>query len=66
MNNKELLECDIKDLATAYNCIHTAMSFLKDVEDFADDKYEMLNIIAEDINDLKIQKEIEFEREAEL
>ena len=66
MGDKELLECDIKDLATAYDCIHTAMDFLKDVDEFTDTEYELLNVIAENINDLKIQKEIELEKEAEL
>lgn len=66
MNDKELLKCDIKDLTTAYDCIHTAMDFLKDVEGFDNTKYEILNIIAEDINDLRIEKQVEFEKEAEL
>lgn len=59
MEDKELLE-------NAYIHIQTAIDLLKDIDEFTDAEYEMLNIIAESINDLKIQKEIEFEKEAEL
>lgn len=58
MEDKELLE-------NAYIHIHTAMDLLKDVETFTDVEYEILNTIAEHINDLKIEKQVELEKGAE-
>ena len=62
MDEKELLESDIENLKDAYNRIQEALNDLKDIEEFDDEQYRQLHFIAEDINDLRIDKEIELER----
>ena len=66
MSEKDLLEKDIKDLKDAYKKIREALNNLKDVNDFDDEQYRQLHFIAEDINDLRIDKEIELERLEEI
>lgn len=62
MNEKEMLEIDIQNLKDAYNRIQEALNDLKDVENYSDEQYEELNYLAEDINDLRIEKECKLER----
>ena len=65
MDEKEMLEVDIGDLKNAYNRIQEALNDLKDV-DGLDEQYNKLHSIAEDINDLRIEKECELERMEEI
>lgn len=65
MDEKEMLEVDIGDLKNAYNRIQEALNDLKDV-DGLDEQYNELHSIAEDINDLRIEKECELERMEEI
>lgn len=57
----EMLENDIEDLTYAYEEIHKAMDKLKDIDDFPNGQYHKLHNIAEEINDLRINKEVELE-----
>ncbi len=66
MDEKEMLEVGIGDLKDAYNRIQEALNDLKDVEDFDDKSYDDLFYIAENINELRIEKEIELERMEEI
>lgn len=65
MNEKEMLEIDIVDLRNAYKRIQEALNDLKDV-DGLDEQYNELHSIAEDINDLRIEKESKLERLEEI
>lgn len=62
MEEKEMLEIDIDNLKDAYNRIQEALNDLKDVENYSDEQYEELGYLAEDINDLRIEKENKLER----
>lgn len=62
MDEKEMLEADIENLKDAYKRIQEALNDLKDVEDFSDEEYRQLHFIAEDITDLRIDKECKLER----
>lgn len=62
MEEKEMLEIDIENLKDAYNRIQEALNDLKDVENYSDSQYEELSYLAEDINDLRIEKENKLER----
>ena len=62
MEEKEILEIDIENLKDAYNKIQEALNDLKDVENYSDEQYEELHYIAEDINDLRIEKECKLEK----
>ena len=62
MGKKEMLEIDIENLKDAYNRIQEALNDLKDVENYSDSQYEELGYLAEDINDLRIEKENKLER----
>ena len=66
MDEKEILQIDIENLNNAYYEIEKALNNLKDVEDFSNIQYQELHNIAENINDLKIEKEIELERLEEI
>lgn len=66
MDEKELLEIDIENLKDAYNRIQEALNDLKDVENFEDEQYKELYFLAEDINDLRIEKESKLERLEEI
>lgn len=66
MDEKEMLEIDIDNLKDAYNRIQEALNDLKDVENYSDAQYEELNYLAEDINDLRIEKENKLERLEEI
>lgn len=59
---EQKLEIEIFDLKHAYDRMIEALNDLADIEDFADDSYKELNTIAEEINDLRIEKEAELER----
>ena len=61
MNEKEMLEIDIGDLRNAYKKMQEVLNDLKDV-DGLDEQYNELHSIAEDINDLRIEKESKLER----
>lgn len=65
MDDKEMLEIDIGDLKHAYNKMQEALNDLKDV-DGLDEQYNELHSIAEDINDLRIEKECKLERLEEI
>lgn len=65
MDEKEMLEIDIGDLKNAYKRIQEALNDLKDV-DGLDEQYNELHSIAEDINDLRIEKESKLERLEEI
>ena len=56
------LKLDINGLKKSYNKIQEALEELKDIQDFKDEQYDKLYYIAEEINDLKIKKELELER----
>ena len=62
MEEKEMLEIDIDNLKDAYNRIQEALNDLKDVENYSDAQYEELGYLAEEINDLRIEKENRLER----
>ena len=66
MDEKKMLEVDIESLENAYDKMQEVLDNLKDVDDFSNTKYQELHSIAEDINDLKIEKEIELERMEEI
>lgn len=66
MDEKEMLEIDIENLKDAYNRIQEALNDLKDVENYSDAQYEELGYLAEDINDLRIEKENKLERLEEI
>ena len=66
MDEKEILQIDIENLNNAYYEIEKALNNLKDVEDFSNIQYQELHNIAENINDLKIEKEIDLERLEEI
>lgn len=57
MDEKEMIEVDIENLKDAYKRLKETLNDLKDVEDFSDEQYQLLHSIAEDINDLRIEKE---------
>lgn len=65
MNEKEMLEIDIEDLKDAYKKMQEVLNDLKDV-DGLDEQYNELHNIAEDINDLRIEKESKLERLEEI
>ena len=60
MDDKEMLEIDIGDLKHAHKKIQEVLNDLKDV-DGLDEQYNELHSIAEDINDLRIEKERKLE-----
>lgn len=66
MDEKEMLEIDIENLKDAYNRIQEALNDLKDVENYSDAQYEELGYLAEDINDLRVEKENKLERLEEI
>lgn len=66
MDEKEMLEIDIENLKDAHNRIQEALNDLRDVEDFTEEQYHQLFYIAEDINDLRINKEVKLERLEEI
>ena len=66
MDEKEMLEIDIENLKDAYNRIQEALNDLKDVGNYSDAQYEELGYLAEDINDLRIEKENKLERLEEI
>lgn len=66
MDAKEMLQIDIDNLDNAYYEIEKALNNLKDVEEFSNIQYQELHNIAENINDLKIEKEIDLERLEEI
>ena len=66
MDEKELLEIDIENLKDAYSRIQEALNDLKDVDNYSDEQYNELHYLAEDINDLRIDKESKLERLEEI
>lgn len=66
MDEKEMIEVDIENLKDAYKRLKETLNDLKDVEDFSDEQYQLLHSIAEDINDLRIEKENKLERLEEI
>lgn len=66
MDEKEMLEIDIGDLRNAYEKLQEALNDLREVEDFSEEQYHQLFDIAEDINDLRIEKESKLERLEEI
>lgn len=65
MDDKEMLEIDIGDLKHAYIKMQEVLNDLRAV-DGLDEEYKELHSIAESINDLRIDKEIELERLEEI
>lgn len=63
---KKWLGYDITSLKIAMLSAENMIENLKDVEDFDDDRYEHLKEIYAYMDQLKMEKEIELEREAEL
>lgn len=66
MDEKEMIEVDIENLKDAYKRLKETLNDLNDVEDFSDEQYQLLHNIAEDINDLRIEKENKLERLEEI
>ncbi len=66
MDEKEIIEVDIENLKDAYKRLKETLNDLNDVEDFSDEQYQLLHSIAEDINDLRIEKENKLERLEEI
>ena len=66
MDEKEMIELDIENLKDAYKRLKETLNDLNDVEDFSDEQYQLLHSIAEDINDLRIEKENKLERLEEI
>lgn len=66
MDEKEMLEIDIENLKDAHNRIQEALNDLRDVEGFTEEQYHQLFYIAEDINDLRINKEVKLEKMEEI
>lgn len=66
MDEKEMIEVDIENLKDAYKRLKETLNDLNDVEDFSDEQYQLLHSIAEDINDLRIEKENKLERLEEI
>lgn len=61
MDEKEMIEVDIENLKDAYKRLKETLNDLNDVEDFSNEQYQLLHSIAEDINDLRIEKENKLE-----
>lgn len=66
MDEKEMIEVDIENLKDAYKRLKETLNDLNDIEDFSDEQYQLLHSIAEDINDLRIEKENKLERLEEI
>lgn len=66
MDEKEMIEVDIENLKDAYKRLKETLNDLNDVEGFSDEQYQLLHSIAEDINDLRIEKENKLERLEEI
>ena len=62
MDQMEILQTDIYNLKNAYKKIQEALNLLKDVDDFSNIQYEDLDDIANDIYNLRTDKELGLER----
>lgn len=66
MDELEILKLDINSLTKAHNKIENALNILAGIDDFSEKDFRELSDISEIINDLRIKKEVEFDRLEEL